>query len=165
MKRSTGFTLFELLVTLSIVAIIATIALPSFTRFIAQNELNTAARELRTALMLARSEAVKRSETVYVKRNTDWSDGLLVTTNSARTYAECVAAATADCIRLFQPVVGDLTVTASDATATRLDYLRSGRAETNLTFTLCPTPATGFTERNVVIGTTGIPEIEDGGDC
>jgi type IV pilus assembly protein PilE len=39
MKRATGFTLIELMVALVIVAILATIALPSYTRYVQRGDL------------------------------------------------------------------------------------------------------------------------------
>ncbi len=66
MKRSSGFTLIELMVTLSVMAILATLAAPSFTSLIQNSRTTTQTNELVAALNLARSEAVKRGVDVQV---------------------------------------------------------------------------------------------------
>lgn len=61
-----GFTLTELMITLAIVAIVLTAAVPSFQNFVLDNRLTTQANDLIADLTFARSEAVKRSGTVRV---------------------------------------------------------------------------------------------------
>lgn len=63
-----GFTLIELMVTVSIAAILMSMALPSFIETIKGNRLTTYANEFVTALSLARSEAVKRGVQITVRR-------------------------------------------------------------------------------------------------
>jgi type IV fimbrial biogenesis protein FimT len=60
MKKERGFTLLELMVTVTIVAILAALAAPSFTRLIADNNLSTQVNSLLADLRFARSEAIKR---------------------------------------------------------------------------------------------------------
>lgn len=64
-----GFTLVELMVTVAITAILAAIAVPSFSRMIADNRVTTQANDLLTGISLARSEAVKRGTTVTMRPN------------------------------------------------------------------------------------------------
>ena len=65
---STGFTLIELLITIVIVGLIASIGIPSFTQTIRSSRLTTNANQLIASLSLARSEAIKRNGTVFVRR-------------------------------------------------------------------------------------------------
>ena len=58
MNKSRGFTLMELLVTLVIVSILASMAVPSFSGLIQNNRMSTQFNELLAILGLARSEAV-----------------------------------------------------------------------------------------------------------
>lgn len=69
-----GFTLIELIVTITIAGILAAVAIPSFISTINSNRLTTYANELIASLNLARSEAIKRSQQVTVRRNSATSD-------------------------------------------------------------------------------------------
>ncbi|HEY0682394.1 MAG TPA: GspH/FimT family pseudopilin [Steroidobacter sp.] len=64
--RSAGFTLLELLVTVSVLALIVGIGVPSFQDIIRRNRLTEQTNGLLSALALARSEATKRSGIVTV---------------------------------------------------------------------------------------------------
>jgi general secretion pathway protein H len=62
--RSAGVTMLELLIVLSIMAIVSAIALPMFRSGVSTGELKSAARELAAGLRVARSEALAtRQET------------------------------------------------------------------------------------------------------
>lgn len=65
-NRSHGFTLIELLVVVAIVAILAGLALPSFTTMLMKRSVQGAALALVADLRFARSEALRRSITVSV---------------------------------------------------------------------------------------------------
>ena len=75
-----GFTLTELMITLAVVAISVTLALPSFANLAQKRKVTGAVNEISSFLNYAQSEAVKRHEkvTVSVKRNlagTNWCIG------------------------------------------------------------------------------------------
>jgi type IV fimbrial biogenesis protein FimT len=94
MHRTAGATLMELLTTLTIVAILATMAAPGFAMFQLNNRRAAAVNGLLHSLFLARSEAIKRGQIVSVCRSSDgrtcdpragdWNSGWIVFANRDR---------------------------------------------------------------------------------
>jgi type IV fimbrial biogenesis protein FimT len=75
-RLTTGFTLFELMVAVAIVAILAAMAFPSYRDFTLRMNVTNNTNQLVGALNIARSEAVKRGRQVAVIANGgNWSDG------------------------------------------------------------------------------------------
>ncbi len=76
-----GFTLTELLITIVIAGILATVAIPAYTGFIANQRIKTASFDLMSALSLTRSEALKRNADVVTVTPAigGWHDGWTVT--------------------------------------------------------------------------------------
>ncbi len=73
-----GFTLLELLVSISIAAILMTVGVPSFNSFIRDSTLRSETNTLSSSLSLSRSEAIRRGENVNITAisdSTNWSRG------------------------------------------------------------------------------------------
>lgn len=77
-----GFSLIELMVTISVAAVLMAIAIPAFSSMMAQNQLATATNAARGALMSARQSAVMQGRPVSLCAGTptegcsgDWSAG------------------------------------------------------------------------------------------
>lgn len=87
-RRNSGFTLLELLVTITILGIIATYAIPSFREMVLNNRLTAQTNETTSIISFARSEASKlRDGVVTICGSTDsatcsgnaaWETGLIV---------------------------------------------------------------------------------------
>ena len=80
-----GFTIIELMITLVVLAIIISLAAPSFVSMIQNNRATGATNDLIASFQLARTEAIKRNGTVLLKKknsagtrncpNADWACG------------------------------------------------------------------------------------------
>lgn len=79
MKKS-GFTLTEMLVTLSVLAILMSVAAPNFKTFIGNGNMVSNANGMIGAFNYARIEAVKRGSTVYLGQVVadSWTSGVVV---------------------------------------------------------------------------------------
>lgn len=70
MKKNKGFTLIELMITIAVLAIIATMAVPSFSQTIRKNQLIRDTRDFVDLLAETRSEAIfKQGERVLAVDN------------------------------------------------------------------------------------------------
>lgn len=80
MKKSRGFTIIELFITLAIVAILVTVAMPSYRKFIEKSYLRGAAEDIYERLQYARSESLKKSVPMIVDFSANntmtWSLGI-----------------------------------------------------------------------------------------
>lgn len=98
-RRSGGFTLLELMITISVLAIMVGIGIPSFRDMMRRNRLASETNSLIGALAFARSEAVKRGMRVTVcpananqdacSDAGDWAEnGLIIFTDGLGTVGE-----------------------------------------------------------------------------
>ena len=71
--RQRGFTLTELMVAIAVLSILLSLAAPSFQSLIAQYRLTAISTQLRSALLTARSEAIKSNRQVTVCASEDQS--------------------------------------------------------------------------------------------
>ena len=75
-RRARGFTLPELLAVVAVMAILATVAAPSFSGLIASQRAKGAASDMFASLLRTRSEAIKRNVEVTLAPSGDsWEDG------------------------------------------------------------------------------------------
>lgn len=119
--RIPGFTLIELMVTVAIVAILVTVGIPSFIDMVKNNRISGQASDFTTALMLARSEAVRRGSIVCVKSKGsagNWNAGWDV---FPETSGETNCATVANVIQTHDALSGSHTLTVGDPFK---DYIR-----------------------------------------
>jgi len=159
LRRQTGVTLIELLVTISIAAILVAVAVPGFQDFFRRNRIDAAASDLMAALSYARSEAIRRGVRVSVCRSDTgancttaqpWQSGWIVFTNPNN---DDNVNAGEEILRVHQALPERITLN-TDFT-NRITYQPDGRITNHVggSFLIChgedPTPA----RRIVVIGT------------
>ena len=91
--RAAGFTLFELMVTVSVGAILLVVGVPTFTSFVQNNRAATHANELVTSFALARNEAIRRGVAIEIcssadgatcSGGNDWTIGWIVRTGGGQ---------------------------------------------------------------------------------
>lgn len=94
-RRSAGFTLVEVLLTITVLSVLSAIAMPSFTGLMERYRVRQSFEGLQSALYFARSEAIKRGGNVFLQRaanntngcttattNSDWDCGWFVFVNA-----------------------------------------------------------------------------------
>ena len=75
LKDMRGFTLVELMITIVLLSIIIAIAIPNFTQFIRNNQVQAKADELKTFIQYARGQAVATRSSYQVATGTVWTAG------------------------------------------------------------------------------------------
>jgi type IV fimbrial biogenesis protein FimT len=70
-RGARGFTMIELMVTLTVAGVLTALALPNLRPFIQNSRLTSAANDLLRSLYIARAEAVKRQSNVVVCATAD----------------------------------------------------------------------------------------------
>ncbi len=89
--RMRGFTLVEMMVVIGIVAILAAIAAPNLGTMVKRQRIKTAAFDVFASLTFARSEAIKRNNTVTVTPLGGWASGWRVTDANGNVLREQAA--------------------------------------------------------------------------
>lgn len=140
MKKHSGFTLVELMITMAIVGILLVVGVPSLKTFMQGNQLIAASNELVSALHVARSEAIKLNSRVSICESSDgtsctttgdWSNGWIVFVDAngdlVNIGAPC-AALNNDCLLRIHGAFADSQLSVSGIDANK-------NAITSFTFT------------------------------
>lgn len=121
-QHNRGFTLVELLVSMTVLVILITIAVPSFYSLIQNNQARALGNSVATALNFARSEAIKRNTAVQVcpgsstNCNGSWTDGWRVQISGGAVLREWEAP---DAGAVFTPAApGAITFTGNGRLST-----------------------------------------------
>lgn len=89
-RTQTGFTLYELLITVLIVGVVLTLGIPNMTAFTANSRITTSANDLHAAFQVARSEAARAKTNITICASDNsmdlaladcqgtWEDGFIV---------------------------------------------------------------------------------------
>lgn len=156
MKKHTGFTLIELVVTLAVAAILVTIGIPSFRDFIMNNRLVSQANEFAGAVYLARSAAIKQQRNAYITSNsgTNWANGWTVWVDNDSDNVQ----AAGEVLRVTQAFTGNTTFTSGGKTQFR--YSPSGLVDGAGTLTLCDN-RTAERGRRVDVSTAGRSNVQN----
>lgn len=163
LRFEAGFTVIELLMTITVMSILALIAVPGFNAMINNNRIRSDAGTLMANLAVARSEAARRGVSVTLCASSDgascmgttadpsWINGYIAFTDpdSNATYDS----STETILLVSGPLSSGLTITASGFGAgNRLRFSASGEATLTGTLTLC---RSGYNGRVVSINNAG----------
>lgn len=119
-----GFTLIELMITIAVLGVVISLAAPSFRALLASNRAYSASMDISSALMHARSEAVRRATRITVCKSSDTGNAS-PTCNSGTTWGSgwliFVDGATAGTVdgtdtrlKVGQPNIGNGSISSTD---------------------------------------------------
>lgn len=168
-NRQSGFSLFEILISLAVTVIVLAIAVPNFANIIHSNKLTGSVNDFVAALHLTRSEAVRAGgATICASDNqidcnsTDWHDGWIVfsdyNADGNRDSLEPV-------IRAAEGVPTSLSVDADSAVIT---YGRNGflfPAGTTESIVFCADGSGDLDGREIKVNTAGRPNTAIYNSC
>ena len=188
MKKSKGFTLIEILITLVIVGVLLTVGVPAMKTFLQSGHLVASTNELLSAFHVARSESVKGNARVTICSSSNgtscsdsasWRDGWVVffdrNGDGAGSGAACAAAGAAggDCLLRVHDGFDDtsLSVSGEDSNSAAItEFTFSARGLPTVggisqsgTFSICSfdTSDNVIGSRAVVLSLSGRVRISD----
>ena len=135
-STSLGFTLFEVMIVISIMGILTLIALPNFLTFLANDQAQNLANTLNMSLRVAQTEATDRSSSVKICALSSANSGTCNDTATTWNFGwQIVLVSTGTVLHTYQPN-NSQSITANPAAS--ITYLPSGFPNQNFSFSVKP---------------------------
>jgi type IV fimbrial biogenesis protein FimT len=142
-KNVQGMTLLELLITLAIIIILASVGVPSYQTFMGNERFAIASNELYNAYRFARNEAIKTSSSMTLEASGGvWTNGWKVTDSSSPPalfvskvpHSSIIISGAAVTVMGMGALSGGsvtFSITGSDGKSSCLSVLSSGQSRLN----------------------------------
>lgn len=156
-----GFSLIEVIVTIAIVGILASISGPSFSQMMRTNEVSSLSIEFVSALRLAQSESIRRGTRItvapYTSSSGEWKSGWDIFEDTANYGIKNTGE---EIIKTFEKRKDKLTLTSAGSVfSTYITFIPNGTVQGNSgfngSFRLCPTNSDIKIAQNIEIERSG----------
>ncbi|QKE64489.1 GspH/FimT family protein [Aquipseudomonas campi] len=162
MRKSSGFTLIEMMIVIAIVAVIASYGIPQFNSMMQNGRLSTQVNELQGLMQLARSEAATNRVVTRICGSTDqatcntnnWEGGAIL----FRDRDNNGSASTAELVRVMPAVTNGNTIRGVTGA---ISFLADGTLASAAMLRICDTRG-AESSRQVRLNTAGQSRISKG---
>ena len=170
---NSGYTLMELMVTLSVIGVLTALAMPNTGEYVDDAQVRSASNDLISALQISRAEAVGRnSTTTLCKKNEDsnacvtdggWEQGWLIFVDADR---DATLDSGEEVIQVHDNITGNVVINGTSQVADAITFRANGRTNISSTQTLmvCDERGYGSDARGVVISILGRGSVMKGNE-
>ena len=170
LQNQRGFTIIELMITVTIAAIVMAIAIPSFRTVAQSSQQRNAVADLSTTLARARTDAAARRRSITICASSDqttcsgavtWETGWIIFVD---TDGDGTLDAAEETLVVHPAFPSEVTIRMIPSNATRVTYNRDGLLANPVTFRYCDDRGLPSL-RAIIVGETGsIRYVTDGKD-
>ncbi len=159
-RKSRGFTLLELLITLVILGVLTGLSLPFFGDMYSNYRLKKAAADFQNAVVFAKSEAVRLGQQVNIDPITtaNWAGGWQVNLGPSTIIRRFDPPANINVVKAGGGTIGQISFQAN---GTRNDYINASTNAISFQIRFCDSRLQGREVGILVTGVSGIAMINN----
>lgn len=165
MKKINGFTLIELMVAVTVLAVLLTMGIPQFSKMLSNNRMTSTTNSVLAGIQMARAEAITRGVPVIFCQNNATNNGCSGITNLANGWLvgtdTDADGAPDEILKVSGAYPGTMQVTGNANFLTTFirfnasGLIESGNITPPATFTICDSSRSGETGKNISVNATG----------